>query len=534
MDILQLLGLRESPRPAPPVAPVLSRPSPLRDLVKREVFVGLAEASPPGAVVRNDGAFDPDMKVVAAGVLTYFEHTVEDGATECTRAYFTYADKYQGLALDPVNLDYHATGSRRFEVPPSLSDAGLFRVFSGCVPGQHGRHSLNRAHPETKRLNDLQLLHWLASGGPRKVHGFTGGFTSGALVFFTQSPGDERPMLAIPQVEALRMKTVRDLAGLAVTMTEQELTASIVHGGARPKTTYFDATGEVGKPGTHYIVKFNSVKDANNNARVEHGTLTLGQMAGVNVARTVVVRVLSDGKPVTDMFLTERFDRFTDEAGRDTRQHRLSLLSLMDPRKVRSQDAGDYHDIFEALRKVSADPESDCTEMFRRMLFNIAINNTDDHLKNHEMVCTQPGSLWRLSPAFDVAPNKNPYPHATSMAGFQHGTLKDDFVLKVAQRLGVTPDQAILIRNEVASAVSKWATAYESAGCGPKDLAYVQAALDQQGKRAETVLGFGKGLPDPLELARSQAAPGVLEALRAVPQINIEVTAPNRVPGRPP
>lgn len=507
-----------------PIKPLIDRPP---KSMAKEIFIGLAGTTLSGGPVKNTGEFDPDMNLVPAGFLTYYE-TVVDGQIQCSRAYFTYSERYDGPCLDPVHLNYVADNTRLFEVPASLKDSGLFRVFSDCVPGQQARKNLNRAYPETKKLNDLQLLTWLASGNGTQASGFSRGFTSGALTFFTKAPGDERPMLNLKSIEKFNAKTVQDLAGLAVRMTDQEIAASIVHGGVRPKTTYFDATGEIGRPNTHYIVKFNNPsQDANNNARVEHGSITLARLAGINTSKTIVVRVLEGGKPVSDMLFIERFDRFTDEEGRDTRQHRLSLLSLMDPKKVRSQDSGDYQDIFNTIRKVSAAPEVDCEEMFRRMLLNIAINNTDDHLKNHEMICSLPNYEWRLSPAYDITPNRDAFPHATSLCGLTNGTLKDDFVLRMSAFLDIEKHLAIKIRDEVATAVSEWVPVFEAAGCQQRDIRYVQEAMNQHGKRAEALLGFGKNLPDPLEQARSTVSEVELNSIRNSMQFEIEVTAPD-------
>ena len=328
-------------------------------------------------------------------------------------------------------------------------------------------------------------------------------------------------------MEAYRAKTVEDLAGLAVRMTEAEIAASIVHGGIRPKATYYDEKGEIGRPKTHYIVKFNNPKiDEINNARVEHASLTLSRLANVNAAHSVVVRVLKNGSPVSDMLFVERFDRFTNEKDQDCRQHRLSLLALMDPNKIKSQDQGDYTDIFSAIRKVSSSPDEDCKEMFRRLLFNISVNNTDDHLKNHEMVCDAESGEWRLSPAFDIVPNKNPYPHVTSICGLSNGTLKDDFVLKIANKLDIEVHDAIKIRDEVALAVSKWRVVFEAAGCDNKDIDFTSKSISQNGKRAESTYNFGRNLPDPLETAKSKTSIDDINAIRLANYSNYEVNAP--------
>lgn len=472
-------------------------------MIKRDIYIALAGSNKKTRQIKNDGSISESVSITQVGVLSYYEPptiTPDNISTQSTifknafMATFTYCDHYEGAALDPVNLN-HAHGQRVFSIPSSLKSSGIFRIFSECLPSGSGRKRMHKEFPETLHMSDIKLLSWLSDGGGQKSRSkVASGFASGALLFFTKMPGDERPHLDLDGVKEFRAKCVADLANLVTNMTDQELAASWVHGGANIKTTYYDEKGEVGPAGIHYIVKFNDLTSGNNNARVEHATLELAKLAGVRVARSIVVRIHSSGVFVADLFLTERYDRFTDSSGRDIRRHRLSLLSVMDPSKVKSQDSGDYKDIFAAIRKVSADPHGDCIEMFRRLLFNIGINNTDDHLKNHEFVYSEERNEWRLSPAFDITPNNNAYPHATAIAGYSNGTLKPHFIALIAERLGVDYDLAISIRNEVSHAIDGWKTTFKSVGCDEKDFEYVQKSVHLQGKRADDLFGPGQNI----------------------------------------
>lgn len=157
--------------------------------------------------------------------------------------------------------------------------------------------------------------------------------------------------------------------------------------------------------------------------------------------------------------------------------------------------------------------------MFRRMLFNIAINNTDDHLKNHEMLCVKTKTLsgeevseWRLAPAYDLVPNQYSYPHATSIAGLTNGSIKDDFVLFASAKMGISSEVAIEIRDQVASAVSQWEKVFKDGGCSEKDIESVRIALEQHGKKAEASYGFGVGFDDPMDPRSSLNSKIAIEA----------------------
>ncbi len=463
---------------------------------RREIFVALAGAD--------------DACPVPVGALSFTEVDIKPGTVGTCRVSFSYLAGYEGPPLDPLHLN-HDSGQRSFALDAALGEVGLFRVFSDCPPGAFGRNLIAREHPETSDMNDLRLLAWLAEGGlgdpatGRPAPEGHRGHASGALLFFTRRPGDETPLRTLAEVEEFRTKTLREVADMAAAVESRELVAAVVHGGARPKTTFQDMAGEVGPAGLHYLVKYNTRLDAYNSARVEHAMLELAQRSGIQTARSLVVHVRARGEVVADIYLTERYDRPRVD-GHDLRRHRISALALCDVNRVRGVDSGDYADIADVIRRVSADPDADVRQLFRRLVFAIGVNNTDDHLKNHEMIHLG-AEGWRLAPAYDLLPNNQPYTHTTAIAGLSNGSLKDDFMRRVATRLDIPVAEAMTIRDEVVAVLLRWRTSLRELGCSEHDMNYVQAAFNQSGRLAERDLGFGRGLPDPLASARSQPLP---------------------------
>lgn len=412
------------------------------------------------------------------GILSFAEGMDSNGKKITGGCRFSYFTGYNGPPLDPVHLDYAKDGQRVFALPPELKSSGVFRVFSDSLPGSWGRRLLAKDEPVVDEMNDLQLLAYLSKSGR----------TTGALFMYSKSPKDECPLKKLAEVDAVRVKSLLELGNMAVVMTEQELNASIIHGGARPKAAFHDVKGEVGRPNSHYIVKFNHKHDAYNCAIMEQSTLEMAIQAGIKAVRSLVVAVRSpDGKVIDHMFLTERYDRFTADDGKEYRCHKVSLLALTDPQKVPSQDRGDYRDAINAVKAVSTSPKEDSEMLFRRMLFNIGVNNTDDHLKNHEMLVTQDSAgnrVCRLAPAYDLLPISAPCAHTTKIAGNENGVLSREFVAKVAVDLGIDPVAAEKMRTEVVAALANWQKTLERNHCSGRDMDYMRSALAASGVRA--------------------------------------------------
>jgi serine/threonine-protein kinase HipA len=161
-------------------------------------------------------------------------------------------------------------------------------------------------------------------------------------------------------------------------------------GGARPKAVVEDETGL-------WIAKFNTATDPWNNARVEHAMLMLARACGLGTAESRVIDVAG-----RDVLLVKRFDREKTEAGY-RRARMISALTLLRAEDThQSRERWSYVQMVEELRRVSAKPQADATELFRRMCFNALISNIDDHPRNHALLAKD--RAWRLSPAYDLTP----------------------------------------------------------------------------------------------------------------------------------
>ncbi|MDD4191056.1 MAG: HipA domain-containing protein [Mangrovibacterium sp.] len=160
-------------------------------------------------------------------------------------------------------------------------------------------------------------------------------------------------------------------------------------GGARPKANILDMDGHP------WIAKFPSKNDVVNKGSWEYLAYRLAINAGIEMAESRLEHV--NGK--YDTFFTKRFDRDKQE-----RIHFASAMTMTGRNEELIRDeTPSYLDIVEFIQFSGAHVDEDLKQLWRRIVFNILISNTDDHLRNHGFVLTDEG--WRLSPAYDVNPS---------------------------------------------------------------------------------------------------------------------------------
>ena len=156
-------------------------------------------------------------------------------------------------------------------------------------------------------------------------------------------------------------------------------------GGARPKASVIDPKGNL------WIAKFPSVKDQTDVGAWEMVVNDLAKKSGLNVADGNLKKFNTPHHT----FLTKRFDRL-----KKRRIHFASSMTLLG--QLDGATGISYLDLAEFIMQHGASVNEDLEELWRRIVFNIAVKNTDDHLRNHGFILTPKG--WRLSPAYDINP----------------------------------------------------------------------------------------------------------------------------------
>jgi len=146
-------------------------------------------------------------------------------------------------------------------------------------------------------------------------------------------------------------------------------------------------------------------------------------------------------------FLVRRFDR-TASGGR------LAFVSAMTLTQRADGEAGaSYLELVDLLQTRGANTHADCEQLFRRVLFNILIHNTDDHLRNHGFFIDEQGI--RLSPAYDMNPSIDRAD--LSLAINEVETDCDvSIAMEACKDYGLTPEQAGGVLKQVRAAVAGW------------------------------------------------------------------------------
>lgn len=293
---------------------------------------------------------------------------------------FRYGDRYlerrDAIELDPFELPL---GKNVYEFTKLKGIPGAVRDAS---PDAWGRrvieYKLNRGP------SDLGEIDYLLNGPQDGA----GNLSFGMMA---QPPGPARRYNRTHQLADLIVaaEAIEEGGRVPQNFLEQ-LEPGTSMGGARPKATIEDND-------SLWLAKFPEKADRLNLQRVEFATLELARKCGLNVCTARIEPI--GGR---DVLMLQRFDR--QHMGEGYRRvglaSGLTMLGADDDPMERG--SWSYLLLADQLRRWSEKPDRDCLELFRRVIFNAAVSNDDDHPRNHAAI--RSGRGWRLSPAYDLVP----------------------------------------------------------------------------------------------------------------------------------
>jgi len=274
-----------------------------------------------------------------------------------------------------------------------------------------------------------------------------------------------RHMGALPQLadaQEIEQLVHQILAGEPIDARKRRLIApGATLGGARPKAL-------LNMEGHPWVLKFNEPGEPIDMPLVEHATMTLSEQAGIRVARTLPVKLLK-GHAVA----VKRFDR----AG-GLRRHALSANVAL---KASGEGLG-YPELAQLLRRrgVAAGGLNrvHMSELFRRMVFNILIDNTDDHEKNHALLMTDSGD-YELAPAFDVLPSGQALSYQQMRVGAAGADATLDNAMSECGQFGLKKSEAADQVRKVCAVVATWKEHFARAGVLAKDIESLASQIDR-------------------------------------------------------
>lgn len=345
-------------------------------------------------------------------------------------------------------------------------EAGNFGVFLDSSPDRWGQTLMRRrealqAKDEKRAARTLYSWDFLLG-----VQDIT---RQGALRFRF---ADSASFLADEALAAPPLTSLAELAAIAKELTRKNIDnldqlkrwlavlvapgASL--GGARPKASFCDKTGAL------WIAKFPSSEDNRDMGAWEGVTWWLARQAGIDMPIAKVERLGQGGHHT---FCVQRFDRTGAVAEKPGRRRFYASAMTLLGKDV--SEGSSYLELAEFLAR-RGDPDriqSDLKQLFRRVVFNVAAGNRDDHLRNHGFILEKRG--WRLAPAFDVNPSIDKAAHVLNIDDVDNRPSLDT-VLATAAFYRLTPECAEALIDEVVNVVADWKTVARRAKIAAADI----------------------------------------------------------------
>lgn len=394
------------------------------------------------------------------------EHPVRVGALELQgngrSCLFSYDQGWIQSGGAEISPEFEGVRSGTRPIAPIAGD--LHSVFEDCGPDRWGRLLIRRLE-KPPRLSSLDFL--FLSGDQR----------FGALGFSIDPNRYEVGSAALPTLESLEeLSSVFDRVSAGERVDERQrrlIVQSRSLGGARPKAL-------VPHNGRLWVAKFPQIDDAFDVSRVEHASQRLQAIAGISsLVDSFTVPVSRRAPQRGSVFLSPRFDRTLE----GHRIHAISARTLTIAEQNAAPEIFSYTGLAEALRQRGAAPEEDCRELYRRMVFNILIENTDDHEKNHAFLLTERG--WRLSPSFDALPQGLGMGFQSMAINAQGQTAAStQAILASAPAFLLSQSDARALAAEVASAVSSWRVTFAECGVSEIDIDTLATFIDSPSLRS--------------------------------------------------
>lgn len=327
------------------------------------------------------------------------------------------------LTLDPELMPY---SGRQYS-----TGKNIFGLFADASPDRWGRVLMNKRERILAEKEGCKPSKFYDSDYLLGVYDET---RMGGIRFKTNQEGpflsDDKETAAPPWATLRTLEEAsryfeNDETGLTEKWLNQLIKPGSSLGGARPKATVVDTKDQL------WIAKFPSKNDENDTGAWEMVAHDLAALCGLNVPEAKLEKF----SPLGSTFLIKRFDRKGSK-----RVHFASAMTLLGKTDGASAaDGSSYLDIAAFIKSYGAQPKKDLGELWKRIVFNMAVTNTDDHLRNHAFILTDKG--WILSPLYDV----NPVPYGDELSlnvDEEDNSISIDLAVQTAVRFGISESDA--------------------------------------------------------------------------------------------
>lgn len=365
---------------------------------------------------------------------------------------------------------------RSFDIDPDLSldkavfhpdpSQGNFGVFLDSSPDRWGQTLMKRreameAKEQSRPAKNLYAWDYLV--------GVQDQTRQGAIRF--KYPNTDQ-FVSFHQLSAPPVTQLAELESIAKQLTNKQIDdltqlkkwlsvlvapgASL--GGARPKANFTEKNGAL------WIAKFPANDDDRDIGAWEMLAHQLARKCKIDLPEARLIKLGSNFRT----FIVQRFDRSNGQ-----RIHFASAMTML--KQTSNNDVG-YFDIANLIMKRGAKGhiKRDLEQLFRRLVFNVAISNRDDHLRNHGFILEPTG--WRLSPAYDLNPNIDKAGHTLNL-DINNNLLEVHELVTTADYYDLTYDQATKITSEVVEIVKSWKAVAKNLGISNGEIEIMQPAF---------------------------------------------------------
>lgn len=362
---------------------------------------------------------------------------------------FVYGESYlaraDAIALDPVELPLQAG--------PQTSHHEIHRVIRDAAPDSWGRRVILYQQQLPISMLDERMfeIHYLLHSNSNRI---------GAMHFQTSPDVFHDNAADHTTIEQLmRMSEIVE----AGEKMPAELNMALLHGtsigGARPKAFVNDALQN-----KQFIAKFSSTTDYFPIVKVEHAVMLMAKKLGLHVANTNLLSVMNK-----EVLLVERFDRQLTQNGNWAKRWMISALTALELHEMEGRYAS-YLDLTDFIRKWSREVAQDLQELYRRMVYNILIGNTDDHARNHAFFWD--GQHYALTPAYDICAMLRMGHVATQamQVGVDGAKSTLSNALSACERFGLSKLEAVAINEDIVAQIKlHWPDVCDQAKLSERD-----------------------------------------------------------------
>ena len=384
--------------------------------------------------------------------------------------------KWEEEDSEYLAFEYHSDWLKNelhFSLQPSLPRSNttfypkryqrMFGALGDSAPDSWGRRLMQRMEgvfTKSKQQTPKLLLE------SDYLLGVTDFCRMGAIRFkYSDSPEYLQPIsqgipqpIEIEQITKIARKLESGDESLDELRTIVEAGSSL--GGARPKASVIDDAGNLA------IAKFPRKSDHYCIQTWEHIALLIAERAGIRVPTHTLLRVGD-----FNILLSRRFDR--------QGEIRIPFLSAMSMLNAKDGDVGSYPEIVDQLSRHGLNAKKCAEELFRRLVLNVLITNTDDHLRNHGFLWANHKG-WELSPVYDI----NPVPRrrggiilATNVS-LTDPTCSIELAIEQHNLFGLTLKKAKSIAAIVGVAVSQWKNLADRFKIDRNHIDYMESAFE--------------------------------------------------------